>query len=90
MNWKNIKREINLLEDHLEYIKELNKTINSEELLTLSYRMNGTLDLRNGRGFLEAGIKEVLKKEIRRTEKAIEGIAERLDTDVETLLKEKN
>lgn len=93
MNWKNIKREISLLEDNLEYIKELNKVINSEDLLTLSYKIKsveqpGTFDLRGGWEFIEDEIKEVLKEEIRRTEEALEGIAERLGTDVETLLEE--
>lgn len=93
MNWKDMKREISLLEGHLEYIKEVNKVINSEELLTISYKMKnvvqpGTFDLREGWGFLEDEIKEVLKKDIRRTEEAIEGIAERLGTDVETLLED--
>ena len=93
MNWKNIKREISLLEDHLEYIKKLNKVINSEDLLTLRYKIenveqHGLLDLREGWGFIEDEIKEVLKEEIRRTEEAIEGIAERLGTDVETLLED--
>ena len=93
MNWKNIKREISLLEDNLKYIKELNKVINSEDLLTLNYKIKrvvqpGTLDLRGGWGFIEDEIKEVLKEEIRRTEEALEGIAKRLGTDVETLLEE--
>lgn len=93
MNWKDIKREIDLLEDNLKYIKELNKVINSEDLLTLSYKIknveqSGTLDLRGGWGFIEDEIKEVLKEEIRRTEEALEGIAKRLGTDVETLLEE--
>ena len=93
MNWKDIKREIDLLEDNLKYIKELNKVINSEDLLTLNYKIKrvvqpGTLDLRGGWGFIEDEIKEVLKEEIRRTEEALEGIAERLGTDVETLLEE--
>lgn len=93
MNWKEMKREIGLLEDNLDYIRELNKVISSEELCTLSYKIknvqqHGTLDLREGWGFVESEIKEVLKEEVRRTEEAIEGIAARLGTDVETLLEE--
>ena len=93
MNWKDMKREISLLEGHLEYIKELNKVINSEDLRTLSYKIknveqHGTLDLSEGWGFIENEIKEVLKEEVRRTEEAIEGVAKRLGTDVETLLEE--
>lgn len=93
MNYKDIKRQAELLESNLRYIDQLNKAINSESMLTLTYKIKnvvnpGELDVREGWGFLEDEFKQSLRKEIERTNEANEGIAERLGTDLETLLKD--
>lgn len=93
MNFKEIKREIELLEINLEYIGDLTKAIESESMRTLTYKIknvsiSGELDVREGWGFLEGEFKQSLRKEIERTNDANRGIAERLDMDLETLLRD--
>ena len=92
MNFKEIKREIELLEINLEYIGDLTKAIESESMRTLTYKIknvsiSGELDVREGWGFLEGEFKQSLRKEIERTNDANRVIAERLDMDLETLLR---
>ena len=92
MNFKEIKREIESLESNLKYIGDLTKAIESESMLTLTYKIknvvsSGELDVREGWGFLEGEFKQSLRKEIERTNDANRGIAERLDMDLETLLR---
>lgn len=93
MNYKEIKREIGLLEGDLKYIVDLTKVIKSESLRTLTYeiknvRESGELNVGEGWGFLEDEFKQSLRKEIERTKDANKGIAERLGIDLETLLRD--
>ena len=93
MNFKEIKRDIESLESNLRYIDDLTKAIESESMLTLTYKIknvvsSGELDIREGWGFLEGEFKQSLRKEIERTNDANKGIAERLGIDLETLLKD--
>lgn len=93
MNFKEIKREIESLESNLRYIDDLTKAIESESMLTLTYKIknvvsSGELDIREGWGFLEGEFKQSLRKEIERTNDANRGIAERLGIDLETLLRD--
>ena len=92
MNFKEIKREIELLEINLEYIGDLTKAIESESMRTLTYKIknvsiSGELDVREGWGFLEGEFKQSLRKEIERTNDVNREIAERLGMDLETLLR---
>lgn len=93
MNFKEIKREIELLEINLEYIGDLTKAIESESIRTLTYKIKnvsipGELDVREGWGFLEGEFKQSLRKEIERTDDVNREIAERLGMDLETLLRD--
>lgn len=89
MNYKEIQKELTLLDNNLRYKKALEEVdgVHSISVTTMT-RRNDRIDTRVGSGKMEEDILSALKKEIIRIDETLNEIADRLNMNLEDLIKD--